>query len=104
MPEYEEIEIADYEDEIEVELHDGGSIILKKIDPEHDPSDRAAAYTAIQRSLDEQKLITGLLYINEEEPTFTELLNLTETPLAYLPDGKLRPSREALEKVMGTLA
>ncbi|MDE0632717.1 MAG: 2-oxoacid:ferredoxin oxidoreductase subunit beta [Caldilineaceae bacterium] len=104
VPEFEEIEIEDYEDELEVELHDGGSIVLKKIDPEHDPKDRAAAYNVIQRSLDEQKLITGLLYINEEEPTLTELLNLTDTPLTQLPDEKLRPSREALEGVMATLA
>jgi 2-oxoglutarate ferredoxin oxidoreductase subunit beta len=104
VPEYEEIEIEDYEDEIEVQLHDGGSIVLKKIDPNHDPSDRAAAYTAIQRSLDEQKLITGLLYINEGEPTLTELLNLTDTPLSQLPEEKLRPSREALAGVVATLA
>ena len=104
VPEFEEIQIEDYEDEVEVQLHDGGSIILKKIDPNHDPTDRAAAYTAIQRSLDEQKLITGLLYINENQPTFTELLDLTDTPLAQLPQEKLRPSREALESVVATLA
>jgi 2-oxoglutarate ferredoxin oxidoreductase subunit beta len=104
VPEFEEIEIEEYEDEIEVELHDGGSIMLKKIDPDHDPKDRVAAYSAIQRSLDEQKLITGLLYISEEEPTFTELLNLTDTPLTQLSREKLRPSREALEEVMAALA
>jgi 2-oxoglutarate ferredoxin oxidoreductase subunit beta len=103
VPEYEEIEIEDYEDEIEVQLHDGGRIILKKLDPDHDPKDRHAAYTAIQRSLDEKKLVTGLLYISEEEPTFTELLNLPDTPLAQLPDEKLRPSREALERVIAAL-
>lgn len=103
VPEYEEIEIEDYEDEIEVELHDGGSIVLKKIDPDHDPTDRDAAYAAIQRSLAEEKLITGLLYINENEPTLTELLNLTDTPLAQLPDEKLRPSRQALEELIASL-
>lgn len=103
VPEYEEIEIEDYEDEIEVQLHDGGHIILKKIDPNHNPQDRDAAYAAIQRSREEQKLITGLLYINEDEPTFTERLALTDTPLAHLPDEKLRPSREALAAVMAQL-
>ncbi len=103
VPEYEAIEIEDYEDELEVNLHDGGRIILKKLDPNHDPKDRDVAYAAIRRSHTEQKLITGLLYINEEEPTFTELLNLTDTPLAQLPDDKLRPSREALAAVMAAL-
>ena len=103
VPEYEEIEIEDYEDEIEVQLHDGGSIILKKIDPSHDPKDQDAAYAAIRRSQAERKLIPGLLYINEEAPTFTELLKLTDTPLAQLPDDKLRPSREALASVMAAL-
>ena len=104
VPEFEEIEIEEYEDEIEVELHDGGSIMLKKIDPDHDPKDRAAAYNVIQRSLDEQKLITGLLYISEEEPTFTELLNLTDTPLTQLSQDKLLPSREGLQEVMASLS
>lgn len=104
VPEFEEIEIGEYEDEVEVELHDGGTIILKKLDPDHDPKDRTAAYNVIQRSLDEQKLITGLLYISEEEPTFTELLDITDTPLTHLPDSKLRPTREALQSVMATMA
>ena len=102
VPEFEEIEIEDYADELEVELHDGSSIVLKKIDPDHDPTDRAAAYNAIQRSVDENKLITGLLYINQEEPTLTELLNLTETPLALLQPDRMRPSREALEEVVAS--
>ena len=100
---YEEIEIEEYEDEAEVVLHDGSRIFLKKIDENHDPTDKNAAYRAIDRAHREGKLITGLLYINETEPDTIELLNLTPTPLAQLPIEKLRPSRQALAEVIASL-
>jgi hypothetical protein len=44
--------------------------------------------------------LTGLIYYEEPRPTLGETLHLTSTPLSQLPDSKLRPSREALEKVL----
>lgn len=98
-----EIEIEEYEDEAEVDLHDGSKLRLKKLDPSHDPTDKAAAYRAIERGQKEGKLITGLLYVTEEEPDLIELLNVTPTPLAHLPAEKLRPSRQALTDIMAAL-
>ncbi|RME62574.1 MAG: 2-oxoacid:ferredoxin oxidoreductase subunit beta, partial [Caldilineae bacterium] len=99
----EEIEIEDYEDEVEVELHDGSKILLKKLDPSHDPTDRRAAFDVLDRAHREGKLLTGLFYVTEDEPDLNELLHTTETPLAYLPQEKLRPSRETLEKVVASM-
>ncbi len=39
-----EITIEDYETEIEVEMHDGSRIVLKKLDPGYDPTDKADAF------------------------------------------------------------
>lgn len=92
----EEIEIGEYEGELEVELHDGSRIVLKKLDENQDPTSRLAAFAVVERSLQEGKLLTGLFYVSEEKPDLREMLKMTNVPLAYLPESKLRPSREAL--------
>lgn len=96
----EEIEIGEYEGELEVELHDGSKIMLKKLDEKHDPTNRLAAFEVVERSLQEGKLLTGLFYVSEEKPDMREMLKMTNVPLAYLPESKLRPSREALAELM----
>jgi 2-oxoglutarate ferredoxin oxidoreductase subunit beta len=52
---------------------------------------------------DKQEFITGLIYINESRPTFPKVHDLPETPLALLPEESLRPSREALDKIMASM-
>jgi 2-oxoglutarate ferredoxin oxidoreductase subunit beta len=49
------------------------------------------------------EILTGVLYVNTQAPTFVEMLNLTEDPLATLPQSVLRPGREVLEQVMEEL-
>lgn len=97
---HDEIEIEEYEGELEVELHDGSKIVLKKVDEGHDPTNRAAAFDVVDRSRREGKLLTGLFYVTEEEPDMRELLNLTSTPLVELPTEKLRPGPQALADLM----
>ena len=97
---HDEIEIEEYEGEVEVELHDGAKIVLKKLDESHDPTSRGAAFDVIERAHQEGKFLTGLFYVSEKQPDMLEMLNLTGTPLARLPESKVRPSREALAKLM----
>lgn len=103
VPKFEEIEIDDYDDETEVQMHDGSWIKLKKLDEGHDPTDRDAAYKVLETARREQKFLTGLFYINEEEPNMIEHLHLAEEPLVSLPHEKLIPSRESLDKIMASL-
>jgi 2-oxoglutarate/2-oxoacid ferredoxin oxidoreductase subunit beta len=49
-----------------VELHDGSTIVLRKIDVDHDPTDRARAIAYIERHREAQEIVTGLLYVEEE--------------------------------------
>lgn len=102
VPEREEINIQDYEEGqiIEVEMHDGSYIRLKKVGPDHDPRSRVQAMELLEKAGTEQLFLTGLLYYEEPRPTLGETLNLTDTPLAHLPEHKLRPSKEALDKLM----
>ena len=97
---HDEIEIEEYEGELEVELHDGSKIVLKKLDASHDPTSRSAAFDVVDRTRRENKLLTGLFYLSEEQPDMLEMLNLSSTPLARLPESKLRPSRESLAQLM----
>ena len=84
----------------EVQLHDGSFIRLETIGEAHDPSSEMAALEALHRAEVAQKHVTGLLYFNPGKPTLDETLNLVETPLAELPDERLKPSRESLEELL----
>ena len=103
IPNYEEIEIDEYDDEREVQLHDGSWIVLKKLSEDYDPTDRLAAYRVLEQSRSEGKFTTGLFYIDESQPDLVEMLNLVDEPLAMLPAEKLRPSRESLDKLIDAL-
>jgi 2-oxoglutarate/2-oxoacid ferredoxin oxidoreductase subunit beta len=103
VPSYEQIEIDEYDDETEVQLHDGSWIVLKKLDADYDPTDRMAAYKLLEETRINQKFLTGLFYIDESQPDMTELLNLVDEPLAYLPEERTRPSREQLDEIMAAL-
>jgi 2-oxoglutarate ferredoxin oxidoreductase subunit beta len=104
IPHYPEITIEAYEGELAVEMHDGSKIVLKKLDPDYDPTDKAGAFKTLEEARARQEFITGLIYVNEQErPDLHELLQLPDTPLVKLPESKLRPSREALAQVLASL-
>jgi 2-oxoglutarate ferredoxin oxidoreductase subunit beta len=100
VPSAEEIQV-DYEPGTieDVELHDGSHIRLKKLGADYDPTDRAAAIDLLEKAKAEQLFITGLIYVNEDRPNLAERERLVDTPLAWLPADKMRPSREALDRV-----
>jgi 2-oxoglutarate ferredoxin oxidoreductase subunit beta len=47
--------------------------------------------------------LTGIFYVNPEQPSFIDLLNLTSEALATLPTERVRPPRQALEQIMEEL-
>jgi 2-oxoglutarate ferredoxin oxidoreductase subunit beta len=104
IPVFQEIQV-DYEPgSVQVvKLHDGPAIRLKKLDRDYDPTNKWRALELLETSGEKQELVTGLLYINESRPTLPELLNMTSTPLAYLPEERMRPSREDFDKLVAEL-
>ena len=98
----EEIEVGDYDagDIIDVEMHDGSFIRLKKLDNDHDPRNRRMAIDVLEQSLREQVFSTGLIYFEEPRPTLADTEDLVSTPLARLDDASLRPSKKAFDGVM----
>jgi 2-oxoglutarate ferredoxin oxidoreductase subunit beta len=93
---------ADYDEgqTIDVEMHDGSHIRLKKLDKGHDPRNRLQAITVLEEAQRDQLFLTGLLYYEEPRPVLGDTLHLTDTPLVHLPEEKLRPSKDALDKLM----
>jgi len=101
---FEEIQV-DYEpgSQMDVKLHNGPTIRLKKIDKDYDPTNRVAALQLLQEAQVNQEFVTGLFYINESRPTLVDVQRLVETPLVHLSTEQIRPSREALDKIMAGL-
>jgi 2-oxoglutarate ferredoxin oxidoreductase subunit beta len=101
---YDEIQV-DYEPGTvrTVQLHDGPTIQLRKLDEDYDPTDKFAAIRQMMEARDKQEFITGLIYINESRKTLVEVEGLPETALARLPENKLRPPREALDRLMASM-
>jgi 2-oxoglutarate ferredoxin oxidoreductase subunit beta len=100
VPPAEEI-LVDYEvgEDKEVVLHDGSIIMLKKLDRDYDPTDRTAAIKVLEEANSNSYLITGLLYINTDQPSMVDIYDLTETPLNRLSEDIIRPPRETINRI-----
>ncbi len=82
-----------------VTLHDGSMVVLKQVDQDYDPTDRMGAIRALEEANQNQQLLTGLLYINTEAPSFFDLYELPEEPLNRLTEDRLRPAPETLDEI-----
>ncbi len=118
VPTFEEIQIEQEEGTVKaVKLHDGPTIVLRKLKGEpsggaktgdaiadHDPTDKLSALALLEEAARRQEFVTGLIHINESQPTLTEFYNLPVTPLAHQPEENLVSSRERLDAVMAEFA
>ena len=86
-----------------VAMHDGSHLQLRKLDEDYDPTDKMGALHRLMWAQEKQEFITGLIYYDGERQNLAEASHLTQTPLAHLPEEKLRPSAESLEKIMAGL-
>jgi 2-oxoglutarate ferredoxin oxidoreductase subunit beta len=84
----------------QVRMHDGSYLQLKKLAADHDATDRIGGLKMLNEAHAKGEVLTGVFYVDTEKPSFIDLLNLTDTPLALLPEEKVRPSRQVLEKIM----
>jgi 2-oxoglutarate ferredoxin oxidoreductase subunit beta len=101
---FDEIEV-DYAtgEVLEVEMHDGSSLRLKKLQEDYDPTDKAKAVSTLMEAHSNNEVLTGVFYIDTKKPTFTDLLNLVDEPLGQLPQSMTRPPKSALEALMASL-
>jgi 2-oxoglutarate/2-oxoacid ferredoxin oxidoreductase subunit beta len=104
IPAFENISV-DYDPgtTLEVEMHDGSKLRLRKLEEDYDPTDKIHAITRLNEAKEKGEMLTGVLYLNTKVPTFLDLLNITDEPLATLPASAVRPGPEVLEQVMEEL-
>jgi 2-oxoglutarate ferredoxin oxidoreductase subunit beta len=104
VPSFEEINV-DYDPgtTLEVAMHDGSRLRLKKLEEDYDPMDRIRAVSRLMEAHAKGDVLTGVFYIDAKAPSFIDMLNVTDQPLASLPESVTRPSREVLAKCMEEL-
>ena len=97
----EEITVEDFEmgTTREVTMHDGSTVVLKKLENEYDPTDKWQAMRMLEEAAEKNWLLTGLLYVEPNAPTLFDKYDLPETPLNRLPVDKLRPPLESMSKL-----
>ncbi|NIM93945.1 MAG: 2-oxoacid:ferredoxin oxidoreductase subunit beta, partial [Anaerolineales bacterium] len=50
-------------------MHDGSSLMMKKLERDYNPTDRNAAMTLLEEARNQNVLVTGLIYINKDQPS-----------------------------------
>ncbi len=104
VPAFEDIAVEyDAGTTVEVTMHDGSRLRLRKLEQDYDPTDRVKAMNRLNESHRGGEVLTGVFYVNTQAPSFVDMLNLTDAPLATLPESVVRPGREVLEQVMEEL-
>lgn len=100
VPEREDI-LVDYAEgqAIDVTMHDGSTVVLKKLERDYDPTNRRNALTILEEANARNWLMTGLIYIDTRAHNLLEIQNLTDAPLNRLQEDQLRPARETIDAI-----
>jgi 2-oxoglutarate/2-oxoacid ferredoxin oxidoreductase subunit beta len=104
VPAFEDIAVEyDPGTTVEVTMHDGSRLRLRKLEEAYDATNRAHALNRLNGAHAKGEVLTGVFYVNPQAPNFLDMLNMTDQPLATLPESVVRPGREVLEQVMEEL-
>ena len=85
-----------------ITLHDGGQIVLRKIDSAYDPTDRAMANRYLEERQSAGEIVTGLLFIDEVFQDMHDINNTSDIPLSSIDFEKLCPGQAGLKKLQNT--
>jgi 2-oxoglutarate ferredoxin oxidoreductase subunit beta len=86
----------------EVDMPDGSKVVLKKLSADYDPTNADVAMQTLRDARNEQKLITGLLYVNTNASRFDDEMKMIDEPLASLKLDRVRPPKSVLDSIMKT--
>ncbi|HET6593451.1 MAG TPA: 2-oxoacid:ferredoxin oxidoreductase subunit beta [Xanthomonadales bacterium] len=100
IPRAEQI-TAEYEEgqTLPVTMHDGSTLLLRKVDAEYDPTDRSAVLRYLEAHRSRGEVVTGLLFINEDLPEMHEIAGTRQGALTALPFETLNPGSAALAEL-----
>ena len=88
---------------VDVRMHDGSHLRLRKLEESYDASDRARAVGRLIETGRTGEVLTGVLFVDPGAPSFVEQLNLVDGPLATLPEAATRPPPAALAEIVDEL-
>lgn len=104
IPYYQEIAVEMEEGEArEVRLHDGSLLRLKKLDRDYNPNNKLEAIRVLHDAEEKGEVVTGILYLEQGRETLEDMLNMVDEPLATLPLERVRPGKDALDRIMEEL-
>ena len=104
VPSFEDINVEyDHGTTIDVRMHDGSSLRLRKLHEDYDPTNKVQAVMTLMEAEERQEVLTGVFYVDTKKPTFIDQLNLVDQPLGTLPESVVKPSKDVLDKVMASL-
>jgi len=83
----------------EVTFHDGSVVVLKKLEKNYDPTDKWQAVQILEDAEKNNWFVTGLIYVDPDQPTLYDYLDLVDEPLNRIPADQLRPMPETLDKI-----
>ena len=94
--------VADYEPgtTTKITLSDGSSLILKKLDTDHNTSSKTEAFRRLHQAKDNGEILTGLIYFDQSPASFVDRLGLPDIPLSHLTEKDLRPPEENLKSAL----
>ncbi|MGI9366504.1 MAG: 2-oxoacid:ferredoxin oxidoreductase subunit beta [Rhizobiaceae bacterium] len=82
-----------------VTLHDGSVIHLHKASEDYHTDDRNAALMTIEQAKENQKFLTGLLYLDSNSQDLNQTLDLATRPLNDLGKNELCPGSRVLNSI-----
>jgi 2-oxoglutarate ferredoxin oxidoreductase subunit beta len=88
---------------VSVPMHDGSSVVLRKLNPEYNPTDRAHAAAYVQERALRNEYVTGLIYLDRRRGDFHQRQSTAEEALNALPYERLCPGAGALAKILQSL-
>jgi 2-oxoglutarate ferredoxin oxidoreductase subunit beta len=100
VPEAQEIS-AEYAEgaSLKVTLHDGDTLVLRKLASDYDPSDRHRAAAYLNEHQSRGEILTGLLFVDESGQDMHALAKTVKTPLSQLPFEQLCPGNAVLQQL-----
>ena len=93
--------LVDYDqgEVMEVKLHDGSSVRLRKVARDYDPTDRGSAFSYLMDARKRGEVVTGLLYIDPKGADMHERNGTAQKPLGRMDHAELCPGSATLKEL-----
>ena len=84
---------------MEVKLHDGSSVRLRKVARDYDPTDRGRSFSYLMDAQNRGEVVTGLLYIDPKGADMHQRSGTAQKPLGRMNHEELCPGSAALKEL-----